>query len=62
MKKLVIFNHCGKLAVTTLENYSRRIMNAREITNCSDFESPQVIIDYFGKYYGTQKIDFIVKV
>lgn len=60
--KNVIFNHCGTLAITTLDNYSRRIMNGNDITTCPAFNSPDQIIEYFSTYCGYSKNDFIVEV
>lgn len=62
MKKFVIFNYCGTLAFTTLENYSRRIMNRGEIALCKNYSGPDEIIEYFSEYCKISKNDFIVKV
>ena len=58
---LVIYKGLSGYAVTSYENYTARIMNANKVTDCSNFESPEQIIDYFCKYFGKKATDFIVK-
>lgn len=60
--RMVIYSNCGRLACTTEENYNARIQNARLIQNCSMFNSPMEIIEYYCKYFGSEPDDFIVKV
>lgn len=60
MKKFVIFNHCGTLAFTTLENYSRQIMNRGEIALCKNYESPEDIAEYFSEYLGLPIENFLI--
>lgn len=62
MKKFVVFNYCGTLAFTTLDNYNRRIMRRGEIALCGNYSGPDEIIEYFSEYCGLSKDDFIVKV
>ena len=58
--KMVIFKRCGKYACTTETNYNARIQNARLIQDCSAFESPMEIIEYYCRYFGSKKDDFTV--
>lgn len=62
MEKLVIFDHCNILAVTTEDNYNNRIMDERKITLCRDFSSPDEIIEYYCKYFNCVPADFIILV
>lgn len=60
MNKMVIYKDLGKFKVTTEENYNRAVRNAKEITDCSDFESAQAIVDYFVEYFYKTEDDFII--
>jgi hypothetical protein len=62
MRKFVIFNYCGTLAFTTLDNYNRRIMDRGQIALCKNYSGPDEIIEYFSQYCGLSKNDFIVKI
>ena len=58
---LVIYKDLAGYKVTDLDNYNARIMDANKVTDCSDFETPEQIIDYFCKYFGKSNAEFIVK-
>ena len=62
MNNLIIFNFCGILAVTTKENYNKRIMDERKVTKLKDFESPAEIIEYYCKYFNCKQSDFEILV
>lgn len=59
--KLVIYKQSGKLKVTPEDNYSYWIQDARKIQDCSAFESPAEVIEYYCTWCGSAKSDFIVK-
>ena len=58
--KTVIYKTNGLYKTTSEENYNRVIQNAREIHNMYDFESAEEIIEYYVKWFGCNKEDFIV--
>ena len=58
--KTVIYKENGVYKTTTEENYNSRIQNARRIHVMNDFETAEEIIDYYVKYFGSNKEDFIV--
>lgn len=59
--KLVIFKHGNTLSVTPENNYKARIMDARKIQSCAEFEDAQEIIEYYVRWFGSSPDDFIVK-
>lgn len=59
--KVVIYKVNGVLYTTTEKNYSARIQNARLIHKMDGFNSPQEIIEYYNKYFGTTADNFIIK-
>ena len=59
-EKTVIFKENGVLKTTTESNYNSRIRNVRTIHTLTDFESAEEIIDYYIKYFGSKKEDFII--
>ena len=61
MEKLIIYKSMNTLCVTNEEIYRARIQNARAIHRMEDFESPQEIIAYYCKYFGSNPEDFIVE-
>ena len=61
MEKLIIYKSMNTLYVTNEENYRARIQNARAIHRMEDFETPQEIIEYYCKYFGSKPEDFIDK-
>ena len=58
--KTVIYKENGVYKTTTEENYNSRIQDARRIHVMNDFETAEEIIDYYVKYFGSNKEDFIV--
>lgn len=58
--KVIIYKENGIYKTTNETNYNRTIRNAREIHNMYDFESAEEIIEYYVKYFGSNKEDFIV--
>ena len=60
MKTVIFRDFCGNLKTTPEENYNARIQNARKINDCSAFSTPEEIIDYFCKWFGSKKDEFIV--
>lgn len=61
-EKLVIYGAPGAYKVTPESNYNRQFADSRAITNCSDFESPEEIINYFCKYFKRSSQDFVNRV
>ena len=59
--KMVIYKSGNKMEVTTEANYNSRIKDARKIQDCSDFDNPMEVIEYFVKWFGSKAEDFIVK-
>lgn len=60
--KQVIFKECGRLKVTTEQNYYAFVRDARKVQDCGAFDSPAEIIEYYCKWFGSQENDFIVEV
>lgn len=60
-KTWVIYKALGSLKITPLENYNISPQNARKVLDCSAFNTPQEVIDYFRKYCGAENDEFIVK-
>lgn len=58
--KLVIYGKAGSFKVTPKSNYDACIMNARLVTDCRDFSSPEEIITYYCKWFGSSPDDFII--
>lgn len=58
--KTVIYKVEGIYYTTTEENYAAGIQNARAIHKMQDFNSPQEIIEYYCKYFGSKTEDFII--
>ena len=58
---LVIYKDVSGYKVTGIDNYNARIMDANKVTDCSDFETPEQIVDYFCKYFGKSSNEFVVK-
>ena len=58
---LVIYKDVSGYKVTGIDNYNARIMDANKVIDCSCFETPEQIIDYFCKYCGKSNAEFIVK-
>lgn len=57
---LVIYKGLAGFCVTTQDNYNSRIMNANKVTDCSDFENPEQIIEYYCKWFNAKREDFTV--
>ena len=58
--KTVIYKENGTYKTTTEENYNARIQDARRIHTMHDFESEEEIMEYYMKYFGSGKDDFII--
>lgn len=58
--KTVIYKENGVYKTTTEENYNAVIQNARKINILKDFESAEDIINYYIKWFGSKKEDFII--
>lgn len=58
--KIIIYKTLKGYAVTNEQNYNAKIRNAREVHDCSDFSSADEIIEYYCKYFGCNKNDFLV--
>ncbi len=58
--KTVIYKENGAYKTTTEENYNRAIKNARQIHIMRGFENAEEIIEYYIKWFGSNKEDFIV--
>ncbi len=58
--KIVIYKSNGIYHTTTEANYNARIQNARAIHELKEFNSPEEIIDYYCKYFGSKPEDFII--
>lgn len=59
--KTVIFKTLKGYATTNEENYNARIRNERRVMDCSRFDTPEEIIEYYCKYFGATEEEFIVK-
>ena len=59
--KLVIYKQNGKLKVTPEDNYGHYIQDARKIQDASAFGSPEEVIAYYVKWFGSSESDFLVK-
>lgn len=60
-KTWVIYKALGSLKITPAENYDISPQNARKVLDCSAFDTPQEVIDYFRKYCEAENDEFIVK-
>lgn len=60
MKTVIYRNWNGNLMTTTEENYKARIQDARKIHNMKEFSSPESIIEYYCKYFGSKPEDFVI--
>lgn len=60
MSKLMIYRDLSGLKVTPEENYHALYRNERVVTDCSAFDSPKEIVDYYCKWFGSTPGDFIV--
>ena len=60
MERTVIYKIGETYYVTNENNYKASIQNARAIHCMKDFDSPEEIIEYFCKYFGSKAKDFIV--
>ena len=58
--KTVIYKENGIYKTTNETNYNRAIQNAREVHNMYDFDSAEEIIEYFVKWFKSNREDFIV--
>ena len=58
--KTVIYKENGIYKTTNEENYNRAIQNAREVHTMYDFDSAEEIIEYFVKWFKSNREDFIV--
>ena len=58
---LVIYKNLKGLAVTDLQNYRAQIRDLRKVQDCSAFESPEEVIAYYVKWFGSSEDDFLVK-
>lgn len=58
--KTVIYKENGIYKTTNEENYNRVIRNARQVHNMYDFETVEEIMEYYMKWFGCTKEDFIV--
>ena len=57
---MVIYNNLGTWCCTTKENYYARIQNTRAIKRLEDFNSPEEIIAYYCKHFGSMPEDFTI--
>lgn len=60
-KTWVIYKSLGNLKIAPIENYNISPQNARKILDCSAFDTPQEVIEYFRKYYDAEHDEFIIK-
>ena len=58
--KMVIYKSLGSYKCTTFSNYFGIIRNERLVQDCSAFDNPAEIIEYYCKYFGSQEGDFTV--
>jgi hypothetical protein len=58
--KTVIYKENGIYKTTTEENYNAVIQNARKINTMEDFNNAEEIINYYIKWFGSKKEDFII--
>ena len=58
--KTIIYKENGVYKTTNEQNYNSKVQNARQIHTMKDFESAEEIIEYYVKYFGSDRADFIV--
>lgn len=58
--KTVIYKVNGVYHTTSEDNYKARIQNAFKVQRLPDFDSAEEIIEYYCKYFGSQREDFII--
>lgn len=58
--KTVIYKENGAYKTTNETNYNRVIRNAREVHTMNDFESVEEIVEYYIKWFGCNREEFIV--
>lgn len=58
--EMVIYKGLSGWMVTTKQNYCARIQDARKITDCSAFNNPDEIIEYYCKWFNSKKEEFTV--
>ena len=58
--KTVIYKVNGIYHTTSEDNYKAHIQNAFKVQRLPDFESADEIIEYYCKYFGSQREDIII--
>lgn len=56
--KLVIYKVLDGYNVTSKQNYNAYIMDARKVRHLTNFKTPEDIIDYYCKWFGSKPEDF----
>lgn len=59
--KYVIYKTLSGYCLTNIENYNNAICNLNKVTKLYDFSTPDEIIEYYNKYFGTKTEDFIIE-
>ena len=59
--KWIIFKNFKGYAVTSVDNYNARIRDERKVVDCSAFDSPEEIIEYYCKWFNSAPEDMIVE-
>lgn len=60
MSKNIIYKQMDVLCITTEENYHTRIRDARKIQKMDGFNTPEEVIEYYNRWFGTTDDDFII--
>jgi hypothetical protein len=58
--RLVIYKTIWGYEVTIKSNYDAPVKDARLIQKLYDFKSPEEIMDYYEKYFQTDRKNFII--
>lgn len=58
--KMVIYKDFKGLKATKETNFKAQIQDARAVIDCSIFDTPKEIIEYYSKYFKAGYSDFII--
>ena len=62
MERLIIYRDLGGLKVTPESNYESRIRNERKVKDCSQFDNPHEIVEYYIRWFGVDRSEIMVNV
>lgn len=60
MATIVIYKTAYGYKVTNIANYNKQYQDASKIIDCSKFDNPQQIVNFFVKYGNAKENDFII--